>query len=66
MKETDELSCDIFHFISKFRNELAIHMTRKHFNIEQIDGNVDIDSEVNSIVKIDRNKKSKFQTMVKS
>ena len=55
VEATDELSCDLCDFISKSRNGLAIHMTRKHSTIEQLDGNVDIDSDlrVNDLVKID-------------
>ena len=34
----EKFSCEICDFSSKWENGLAIHMTRKHGNIEQLDG----------------------------
>ena len=53
---TDKSSCIICDFSSKSKNGLATHMTRKHSSIEQLDGNIDIESEVlekNDLVKIE-------------
>ena len=37
-KAGDDFSCEICDFRSNWANGLAIHMTRKHGNIEQLDG----------------------------
>ena len=57
-KET--FSCDICDFKSKWNNGLAIHMTRKHSNIEQLDGAADTDNE-NEAVVLEMGTKKSFE-----
>ena len=43
--ELKMFSCEICDFSSKWENGLAIHMTKKHGNIEQLDGITDIETD---------------------
>ena len=42
--ELKKFACEICYFSSKWENGLLIHMTKKHGNIEQLDGIVDTES----------------------
>ena len=46
-KAEDDFSCEVCDFRSNWANGLAIHMTRKHVNMEQLDGSSSVceDSE---------------------
>ena len=39
----EEFPCQICDFVSNWQNGLKVHMTRKHENIAQVDGNTDSD-----------------------
>ena len=39
----EEFPCQICDFVSNWQNRLKVHMSRKHENIEQVDGNTDSD-----------------------
>ena len=39
--ELKKFACEICYFSSKWENGLLIHMTKKHGNIEQLDGIAD-------------------------
>ena len=43
--ELKKFSCEICDFSSMWENGLAIHMTKKHGNIEQLDGNADTEDD---------------------
>ena len=44
-KASEDFSCDICDFKSKWGNGLAIHMTRKHPKLEQVDGSTSISED---------------------
>ena len=44
-KVVEGFPCDICDFTSSWKNGLAIHMSRKHSVIEQLDGNSDHDAD---------------------
>ena len=46
-KTTEEVgySCELCNFTSNWKNGLSIHLSRKHSKIEEIDGNISIDSD---------------------
>ena len=45
--ELKKFACEICDFSSKWENGLVIHMTKKHGNIEQLDGIMDIETDDN-------------------
>ena len=45
-KSENEFNCEICDFTSNWKNGLEIHMTRNHSSVEQLDGNVTIDDDV--------------------
>ena len=45
-KSENDFNCEICDFTSNWKNRLEIHMIRKHSSVEQLDGNVTFDDDM--------------------